>query len=227
MLYETDESSFDVFAAGILKEKLEVLQNTNTKINIGLSGGRTPLPIYNLLKDFDLKWELFNFFMVDERFVSVKSDQSNYKNIYDSFFKHIPSNNYPMVKEGYQIDTAVEAYIKALKTHIPTRNHNQPFFDLILLGMGEDGHTASLFSGTEALNENTQSVVKNYVPKLNSHRITLTFPVIKNSGEAIVLIKGEKKRKIVEELYTLEESIYPIHKLVKSDLKMSWIISKN
>lgn len=225
VLYETDEANFNVFAANTLKEKFETLQRTNQKIDIALSGGSTPLPIYNLLKEFELKWELINFFMVDERFVSINSEQSNYKNIYELFFKFIPSTNYSMVKEGIDIDTEVESYKAILNSKVRAIKNNMPSFDLVLLGMGEDGHTASLFPGTDALNNISELAAKNYVPKLDSYRISLTFPLIMNAKEAIVLIKGRKKKKILKELYSTEDSIYPIHKLVKSDLKLSWIVA--
>jgi 6-phosphogluconolactonase len=101
-----------------------------------------------------------------------------------------------------------------------------PVFDFVLLGMGEDGHTASLFPNTEALEERLKFVTANFVSPLDSHRITLTYPVIQNAREAIVLIKGKRKIQILDEIYN-SETMYPIHELVKSNLKLSWIVGKS
>jgi 6-phosphogluconolactonase len=92
--------------------------------------------------------------------------------------------------------------------------------------MGEDGHTASLFPKTKALDESKKNVVKNYVPQLDTYRISLTYPIIKEAKEAIVLIRGKRKREIVNELYSTEVPKYPIYELVQSDLNLSWIITE-
>jgi 6-phosphogluconolactonase len=224
--FETTESDFPAFAATILKEKLEALQLTGRRINIALSGGSTPLPVFHLLKDFDLKWELFSFFMVDERFVSVSSNQCNYFNINNILFRHIPSKSYAMIKADESIETAVEKYELLIDQKVPKENGAFPVFDFILLGMGDDGHIASLFPNTEALEEQSRSVTANFVPSLDSHRITLTYPVIQNATEAMVLVKGKRKTEILDEIYN-SETTYPVQKLVNSNLKLTWIIGKS
>lgn len=223
--FDTTESDFPAFAATILKEKLEALQLLGRRINIAVSGGSTPLPVYHLLKDFDLQWELFSFFMVDERFVSAMSDQCNYFNINNILFQHIPSESYAMIKGDESIETAVENYELLIDQKVPKEHGTFPVFDFILLGMGDDGHVASLFPNTEALEEQSRFVTANFVPSLDSHRITLTYPVIQNASEAMVLIKGKRKIEILDEIYN-SETMYPMHKLVKSNMRLTWIIGK-
>lgn len=226
VFYTCEESSYNEFAANLLEQKFLGLQGKNGKINIAVSGGSTPLPIFEILKNRDLSWIRFNFFLVDERCVPLNSDSSNYKNINDIFFKHIAAENYSMMKEGFEISEAIDLFNKSLVAELELDENGIPIFDLILLGMGEDGHTASLFPRTEALSESVQLTVRNYVPQLDSYRITLTYPVLKNAREAIILIKGTKKKAIVKKLYTSEAKQYPIYELVESTLKLNWIISE-
>ena len=225
-LFITKEAEFNNFAAKILKEKFEDLQKNKGKINIALSGGSTPMPVLSILKTADLNWEQFNFFMVDERCVSISSEESNFNNLNDSFFRHIPSKSFSMIDEDVNIDNSVKSYNLLLNSEVKVSKKNIPSFDLILLGMGEDGHTASLFPKSKALEESKMNVVKNYVPQLDSNRISLTYPVLKEAKEAIVLIKGKKKRAIVNDLYSSEATQFPMFELVVSKLKLSWIIAE-
>ncbi|MDA9339655.1 6-phosphogluconolactonase [Polaribacter sp.] len=219
----TDTDSFNDFSANFIKNRIEKI-TTDRKINIALSGGSTPLPILKKLKQFDLKWNLINFFLVDERVVSLESSESNYKNIRDVFFDFLPSQNFPILKESNPIDKVVALYQKSISQHVPLDANNIPKFDLIILGMGNDGHTASLFPDTKALDEKKAFVIKNYVPKFESYRITLTYPVLLNSEQSIVLLKGEDKLKIYKEIMDGVGEKYPITKLLGPNL--NWIIGK-
>lgn len=226
IFYRCKESSFNEFAADLLTKKFKDLQTKERKINVALSGGSTPIPIFKVLKDTDINWEQFNFFMVDERCVPLDDERSNYNNINQAFLKHISANSFSMVKEDCETSEEIDRYTEDLLSNLELSANGIPKFDLILLGMGEDGHTASLFPKTEALNEKSQLVVKNYVPQLDTFRITLTYPVLKNAEEAIVIIKGTKKNAIIDELYASEASQYPMYELVNSELILNWILSE-
>lgn len=217
------EKDFFDFSANYLKEKFKSLSNQNT-INVALSGGSTPLPILEILRNYNLDWKKFNFFLVDERVVPVYSTESNYKNINDVFFKYLKSKNFPVLKENLDLDTLVSQYNNQIKEHLPLNDMGFPVFDLIILGMGEDGHTASLFPGTEGLLNNSDTVIKNYIPQLESTRVTLTFPVIQATKEIIVLIKGHQKIKVFKEAIEEKNGDYPISKLIDSNIK--WIIGE-
>ena len=127
--------------------------------------------------------------MVDERDVDFDSDESNYYNLNKFFFSKIKVSTFPM-KNSKSIKKSVYNYSKFLRNAF---ENNLPSFDLILLGMGNDGHIASLFPNSKALTENLKWVVENYVDKLNSNRITLTFPVILNSKNIILITQGKEK----------------------------------
>jgi 6-phosphogluconolactonase len=183
----------------------------NKTINICLSGGTTPLPVLNVLKDKNLDFDRISFFLGDERDVSNNHTDSNYFNLNNYFFKHISSKNYPINHDQYSIDEAVYNYQNKIIDKVPLIN-NIPKFNIILLGMGLDGHTASLFPGSKALEEKKELIVKNYIDKLASYRITMSYPLILNASEIIILIQGEEKKKLIENL----SNHHPIKKIIDS-----------
>jgi 6-phosphogluconolactonase len=223
-VYQVNESDFNVYAANFVKEKLEEISKRKRIVNIALSGGSTPIPVLNILKNFTLEWDSYNFFLVDERIVDINSDESNFKNIYNVFYKHISSKSFPIIEENQSLKDTVINYKKQIESNVDCYNSEFPKFDLIVLGMGTDGHTASLFPNSEALLVNDDFVVENYIPKLNSYRVTLTYPVLMNCDDIIILIKGKDKLKIFNEINIGKGEHYPISKLVNSNL--NWIIGK-
>ena len=214
--YHQDEFVFQ--SALTIKKVIEEFTSSKNKINIALSGGSTPLPIYKKLREFDLNWDAINFFIVDERCVAHDDDQSNYKNIHEALFSHIPSKAYPLVKEEMLYDKAASDY-QTLIAEMITEVDNYPQFDLMILGMGLDGHTASLFPNTQALNNKKDLVVLNQVPHLNCERITMTYPLILNSKKIILIIKGEEKKAA---LYNAIENDLPVAKVIN---KVDYILN--
>tara|TARA_B100001939_G_C16939069_1_gene617482 strand:- start:2153 stop:2851 length:699 start_codon:yes stop_codon:yes gene_type:complete len=221
------EKEFDAFSAKFLYSKFKSLSESKKKISIALSGGSTPLPILALLKDYKLKWKYFNFFMVDERCVKISSSSSNYGNIKKVFLRYVKSNGHPMINDNYSIEQCVSNYEKLLYSEIPIGENNIPIFDLILLGFGDDGHTASLFPKTNGLNENKKVVIKNIIPQLKTDRITLTYPVILNASKIIILVKGEVKNKILNEIRMGIGDHYPIARIINSNVDATCILGIN
>ncbi len=218
---------FDHYSASFLYKTLKKLSENKKSISIALSGGSTPLPILEILKDYKLNWEYFNFFMVDERIVSISSLSSNYGNIEKVFFRHINSSSYSMIKENYSIKECAIIYEKLVCSKIPLGENNFPVFDLILLGIGDDGHTASLFPNTSGLNEIKKAVIKNSVPQLNTHRISLTYPVLLNASKIIILAKGVVKNEILKKIKIGEGHNYPIAKIINSNVDITCILGLN
>ena len=217
---------FSELSSDFLSKKIKhLIAKKNTYINIALSGGSTPIPILNFLKKEEITWSRIRFFMVDERCVPLNDTLSNYSSISKIFFKDINSQNFSMVKENFSYQLLAENYELELEK-LPITENGFPQFDLILLGMGEDGHTASLFPNTTALLEDKKWVVLNEVPQLKTERITLTYPVILNAKEIIVLVKGNRKKEIVEEIYKEEINFYPIQKIARSHKNLTWIIGE-
>jgi 6-phosphogluconolactonase len=221
------EKEFDSFSAEFLHNTLKTLSENKKNISIALSGGSTPLPILSILKEYKLNWENFNFFMVDERNVPTSNSSSNFGNIEKVFLRDVNSSSYSMINDNYSIEKCAINYEKLLCSKIPLGENNLPIFDLILLGIGDDGHTASLFPNTKGLNESKKGVVKNSVPQLNTDRITLTYPVLLNASKIIILAKGVIKSQILKEIKIGNGDHYPITRIINSNVDITCILGIN
>jgi len=221
------EKEFDSFSAEFLYNTLKTLSENKKNISIALSGGSTPLPILSILKKYKLNWENFNFFMVDERNVPTSNSSSNFGNIEKVFLRDVNSSSYSMINENYSIENCAINYEKLLFSKISLVENNLPIFDLILLGIGDDGHTASLFPCTKGLNESKKAVIKNSVPQLNTDRITLTYPVLLNASKIIILAKGVIKSQILKEIKIGNGDHYPITKIINSNVDTTCILGIN
>jgi len=183
--------------------------------SIALSGGSTPRALFRLLagdpwrKRFD--WGRIELFQVDERAVPIDHPDSNFGMIERELLRSIQlsENNVHRMHAELGAQAAAEEYESQLRKRFVTAG--VPQFDVLLLGMGEDGHTASLFPGTEALHESSRLVLGYTVEQLKAPRITLTFPVINNARKVLFLVSGERKAAILRELFQGEnpELRYP------------------
>ena len=213
-------NNFESKCADEIKIIIEGLLKRSKRINICLSGGKTPIPVLKLLKDKNLDFDRISFFLVDERDVKNNDLNSNYFNLNKNFFKYISSKNYPINTDEVSIDKAVLYYEKKIIDLVPAKK-NYPSFDLILLGMGLDGHTASIFPDSGAVGVSDKLVVKNYIKKLNSFRITITYPLILNANEILILIKGNEKKKLIKNL----KNNHPIKKVIKDSNNLKILCS--
>lgn len=191
-----DSEEFVEKAAEELRKILIAALKNPGIITVALSGGNSPLPVYEKLSKFHLDWNRITFFLVDERCSTVDSSDNNYKNIKKVFFDHIESKTYPVIISEKPYQECAEIYQKNILNNVQITN-NIPSFDLMVLGMGLDGHIASLFPNTSALKEKENLVVLNKVPQLNTERITMTYPVIMNSKKIALLIRGEEKKQVL------------------------------
>ncbi|MFC5047737.1 6-phosphogluconolactonase [Aquimarina hainanensis] len=224
-IHKIPKSDYDAVAVSLLKHQFIKLQQKKNKITVALSGGNTPLPILAELAKENLSWEKFHFFMVDERCVSIDDAQSNFGNIKKIFFDNVSSSCYSMVDEKFTFDESIKEYEDLLLKEVEL-DKEVPVFDLIVLGMGEDGHVASLFPETIALSEQKRIVVRNNVPQLNMDRITLTYPVLLNAKETMIMIKGKKKRQVFEQMYKNGKTNFPMQRIVDQKRNISWIIER-
>ena len=122
---------------------------------------------------------------------------------------------------------AAAEYEAQLKQFFHLDGDALPQFDLVLLGLGEDGHTASLFPGSSALDETQRSVATTYVEKLQAHRLTLTFPVINNAAQITFLIAGQSKSAVVGEILTAENSNLPAARIQPVTGRLTWLITQD
>lgn len=161
---------------------------------VALSGGSTPKALYKKLVDSDLNWSKVYFFFGDERNVPNDDEQSNFRMADENLFRSLSIASdkvYRWKTEIGEPQRIATAYADSINDFFMTQT--PPRFDLILLGMGSDGHTASLFPNTKALDEKEKLAVANWVPQLDTWRYTLTYPVINNARNIMFLVAGTDK----------------------------------
>ena len=170
---------------------------------VALSGGSTPKLLYQLLADSfreQVPWPSIHFFWTDERHVPPDDPESNYRMANEAMLSRVPvseHNVHRIRSENPNAAEAAEGYEQTVLRFVPG---TPPRFDLILLGLGTDGHTASLFPGSEVLHETKRLVAAPWVEKLQSYRITMTLPLINNAASVIFLVSGADKAEIVRDV---------------------------
>jgi len=207
------------------------LKSTSSKetFSIGLSGGSTPKTLYQLLADPDedfrnrFPWGHTHFFWTDERHVGPDSPDSNYRMAYDAMLARVQvpqANIHRVFGELKNAERAATDYEKELKKFLG----QSPTLDLVLLGMGADGHTASIFPGSEVLNEREQLVAAPWVDKLNSYRITMTLPILNNANAVLFLVSGKEKAEMLSQVLRGTRNQYPVEAIQPTNGSLSWLV---
>jgi len=218
----------------------EVLHATNEAVKqrgrftIALSGGSTPKSLFNLLATNarnSLPWDRMFFFWGDERHVPPNDPESNYRMADAAMLSKVPvpaGNVFRMLAENPDAAAAAEAYEQTLRKFFQLNPGEFPHFDLILLGMGPDGHTASLFPGTAGLQEKSRLVIANWVEKLKTHRLSLTLPVLNAARGVAFLVSGTEKASALRAV--LEDNVpgeqYPSKLVQPKDGKLIWFLDR-
>lgn len=173
------------------------------KFCVALTGGNTPRELYRLLASDEyakqIDWSATQVYLGDERYVQHDHPDSNFGMATATLLAHVPipsAQIYPMPTQAAAIECA-NAYAQTLQRTVAANAAGIPVFDLILLGMGEDGHTASLFPGTDALDVHDRICAAVYVPHLAAWRLTLTYPVITAARQRIIMVTGNNKATIL------------------------------
>lgn len=207
----------------------------NGRYSVALAGGSTPKALYKLLASEELRtqldWRKVFFFFGDERDVSIDSEESNFRMAYESILKPLeiqPENIFRWQTEFGNAEKTAENYAQTIKSFFDLSENEFPRFDLILLGMGEDGHTASLFPFSEGLRENEKIAVVNFVEKFNTNRLTLTFPVINNASNIVFLISGSAKADALREVLRGESQPekFPSQNVNPKDGNLFWLVDR-
>jgi 6-phosphogluconolactonase len=202
----------------------ELLADNQHFFSIALSGGTTPKSLYELLASepyrSQLNWSKVEIYFGDERCVPHDHPESNFRMAYDAMLSKlpIPECNIHRIHGELPPEQAALTYGQMLKEKFKDGG-----VDLNLLGMGDDGHTASLFPGTEALNETHHRCVANFVPKLDKWRVTMTYPFINRSKEVMILAAGVNKAKVLHEVLEGPPGKYPIQGIAPQG-KMTWLL---
>lgn len=204
--------------------------------SVALSGGNTPKRLYEILSQSPyverIAWDKITFLLGDERLVPIDDKESNFLMIKNTLLQHAPINEQNFLRVYTDLATPGSCacdYELAIRKHLRVKDGELPVIDLVLLGMGPDGHTASLFPGTDALTETQRIVRANFVPKFNSWRITLTAPVLRNAKNILFQVLGEDKAVALKEVLegTLEETLYPAQLLRGMKGKVEWLVDNS
>ncbi len=214
--------SFESTASNFLKIRIEALLQAKAAVHIALPGGFTPMPILKLLANENLDWARVCFYQTDERIVHTNNKENNYSLLNAVFFSHINALSFPMYTGEYSPEESCESYIKKLGK-LETHN-NIPRFDLIVLGMGEDGHIASLFPNASLLSEPNKWAALDQEKRKGTYRMTLCFPVLLNANETVLLITGPNKIKLIEDRAARKN--LPIEILINQNQNLTVLCSK-
>lgn len=196
--------------------------------SVALSGGSTPKAIFQLLSGSpnckQINWNFVKLFWSDERNVSPEDKESNYRMAMDAGFTSLPipeQNIFRMPADEQDIEAAAKIYENIIIEQIPSKS-----FDLVMLGMGEDGHTASLFPKTHGLHAEDRLVIANFIPQKNTWRMTLTFECINSSHNIAIYVLGKSKALMLKHVLTSPYNTdqLPIQKIGTRLHKALWIV---
>jgi 6-phosphogluconolactonase len=206
-------------------------------ISVALAGGSTPRAMYELLAGDgyhdDIQWPLIHFFWGDERYVPASDKDSNYRMAYDTLLAKVPvpeANIHRMVTDYPDENAAAEAAAQDIAAHFKLKAGEFPRFDLVLLGLGDDGHTASLFPGKPALQEQNRLVVPTPPGRLPPpvDRLTLTLPVLNAAAHVVFLVAGAGKAGIVREILgsAANAEPYPAQRVSVPNGRLTWMLDE-
>jgi 6-phosphogluconolactonase len=207
---------------------------TAGRFTVALAGGSTPKSFYSLLASNDrdrLPWDKMFFFWGDERHVPPEHPESNYRMAFDALLSKVPvpaGNVFRIPAENPDANRAAEAYEQTLRDFFHPPAGTFPRFDLILLGMGPDGHAASLFPESKAVHERSRLVVANWVEKFRTDRLTLTLPVLNQASTVMFVVSGQDKAAALKEV--LEGSqppdLYPSKLVRPTNGHLIWLVDQ-
>jgi 6-phosphogluconolactonase len=229
----TPQELFAAAAEEVVRRAEEAVANRG-RFTIALSGGSTPKSLYNLLATnarAALPWDRMFFFFGDERHVPPTDPDSNYRMADEAMLSKVPvpsANVFRFAAENPDADAVAESYEKTVRKFFELKTDGVPRFDLILLGMGPDGHTASLFPGTAGLQEKSRLVIANWVEKLKTHRLSFTLPVLNAARCVAFLVSGTDKAQVLQTV--LEQDApgeqYPAKLVQPTDGKVIWFLDR-
>ena len=214
----------------LLAYSREVLQK-QTRFTIALSGGSTPQKLYKLLARepyrSQIEWGKWHIFWGDERFVPITDNRNNAKMALETLLNHVPIPTLQIHVFNTNLDpeTAAAHYETLLHQYFNEQNST---FDLVLLGMGDDGHTLSLFPNTAVVNEEKSWVKAFYLEPQAMFRITLTAPVVNKAACVAFLITGEKKAEVLQQVRQgkYQPDLYPSQRIKPANGNLIWFLDE-
>ena len=199
------------------------------QFRVALSGGNTPRPVYTELarSGRDFPWDKTLITFGDERCVAPDDEQSNYRMARETLFApaHVPDKSILRMRGEIDPQIAAQEYQDHIDLLATQRGEQIYRHDLILLGLGDDGHIASLFPGTAALDETTRRVVANFIPKFDSWRLTFTLSLINHARHICFLVNSTKHSDLIERVLQ-GDSQYPATRVQPNSGDLTWIIGQ-
>ncbi len=196
VIVQPNRSEFGLAGAGMIAAASLFSIQERGAFNLALAGGSTPGPVYELLAEVpDIDWRRTRVFWSDERCVPPDHADSNYRMARETLLDRLPQSPGFAARMPGELppEQAAGAYEKTIRENVPAEKSGIPLFDLILLGMGDDGHTASLFPGSMALNVTDRLVTAAYVSKFDSYRLTFTYLLLNAGRHVLILVSGASK----------------------------------
>ena len=222
----------------------EVLQKQD-RFTIALSGGSTPKKLHLLLASDEFKnkidWQKLHVFWGDERYVPFTDDRNNAKMAFDTLLNHVPvlKSQIHIMRTDIDAETSAKEYEEILKNYFPEAASKEPThdsrltthgttFDLVLLGLGDNAHTLSLFPGEEVIHEKNSWVKSVFVKEINMQRITLTAPVVNLSRRTAFLVSGQDKADAVSHvlLNDYTPDLYPAQIIKPVNGEVYWFMDE-
>jgi 6-phosphogluconolactonase len=218
-------------AAAWVTDFAERLLQRQDRFTIALSGGSTPKALHELLAQPPLRdridWSRVHVFWGDERFVPLTDEKNNARMAYDTLLNHVPvpQSQIHVMKTDIPPDASMAAYDAILHRYFDGHEHT---FDLVLLGMGDDGHTLSLFPGTEVVHEEQAWTKAFFLTQQNMFRLTLTAPVVNRAAAVLFLVAGANKANALHEVLhgTDQPTTYPSQRIKPERGELVWFIDK-
>jgi 6-phosphogluconolactonase len=228
LLFETPEELAEASARDFAARTQETIDERG-RFAVALAGGSTPKATYEVLaRDYanELDWSRVHVFFGDERTVPPDHEDSNYRMAYETLLSHVPVGSVHRMRGELPPDEAAAAYEEELRAFFG--QVDIPGLDLILCGLGEDGHTLSLFPETAALDVNDRWVVANPVLKLGTTRLTLTIPVLNASRAVTFLVAGESKAEALKEVLEgdADPRAYPAKHVRPESGDLTWMVDR-
>lgn len=228
-------------AADFILNRISEVLKTQERFTIALSGGSTPKALHELLAKppylEKIPWMQLHFFWGDERYVPIDDEQSNAGMAYDTLLGHVytPEDQIHVWRTDLEPAAAAADYDSTLHHYFgesgeasPNESTPGPTFDLVLLGMGDDGHTLSLFPGTEVVHEQTAWTAAYFLEQQDMYRLTLTAPIVNRASCVLFLVAGPKKaeplKEVLEGAYNPDK--YPSQVIKPQHGELIWMVDE-
>lgn len=228
LVAKTDEEAYDFCVQTFIEEAKKSIV-ARASFSVALSGGQTPLPLYEKLSEPSnallVNWPLVEVFWGDERPLPPSDPESNYGATL-AYFNVPPldrAKKHRLIADCEDLESSAANYEKLVRATCSDAR-----FDLVLLGVGDDGHTASLFPHTKALNEEKRLFTPNFIPERKSWRMTITYPAIEQARSVYVLVIGKGKAKILKQIFYGEyrPEDFPAQRLGTKENPVTFIVDR-